>query len=184
MTRGRQWRAAVADQRGFTLTELLMVTTVLAVILGGIVLVQQQGQQAYLFGSHRVEVQQNGRAALELMSRELRSAKSVTAVAGTTDLTFLDSGGATVRYRLTGGTLNRTIGGATSPLVGGVQSLAMTCYSAWDGSTNTGTTTTLPGAVKLVRLQIVTGTEDAAGPGSPADQRVAMESLVRLRNVP
>jgi hypothetical protein len=118
------------------------------------------------------------------MSRELRSAKSVTAVAGTTDLTFLDSGGATVRYRLTGGTLNRTIGGATSPLVGGVQSLAMTCYSAWDGSTNTGTTTTLPGAVKLVRLQIVTGTEDAAGPGSPADQRVAMESLVRLRNVP
>ncbi len=184
MNRGRRWRATVADQRGFTLTELLMVTTVLAVILGGIVLVQQQGQQAYLFGSHRVEVQQNGRAALELMSRELRSAKSVTAVAGTTDLTFLDSGGATVRYRLTGGTLNRTIGGATSPLVGGVQGLAMTCYSAWDGSTNTGTTTTVPGAVKLVRLQIVTGTEDAAGPGSPADQRVAMESLVRLRNVP
>lgn len=184
MSRERRWRATVADQRGFTLTELLMVTTVLAVILGGIVLVQQQGQQAYLFGSHRVEVQQNGRAALELMSRELRSAKSVTAVVSTTDLTFLDSGGASIQYRLTGNTLSRTIGGATSPLVGGVQSLAMTCYSSWDGSTNTGTTTTVPGAVKLVRLQIVTGTEDAAGPGSLADQRVAMESLVRLRNVP
>lgn len=177
-------RAVLADQRGFTMTELLMVTTVLAVILGGLILVQQQGQQAYLFGSHRVEVQQNGRAALELMSRELRSALSVTAVGGTTDLTFVDGGGTTVRYQLSGGTLNRTTGGATTPLIGGVQSLAMTCYSAWDGSTNTGTTTTVPDAVKLVRLQLVTGTEDAAGPGSPADQRIAMESLVRLRNVP
>ena len=181
---GGTWWAALADQGGFTLTELLMVTTVLAVILGGVILVQHEGQQAYLFGSHRIEAQQNGRAALELMSRELRSARSVTAVAGTTDLTFLDSTGATVRYRLSGATLDRTFGGATTPLVGGVQSLAMTCYSAWNGSTNTGTATTVPGAVKLVRLQIVTGTEDSVGPGSPADQRVAMESLVRLRNVP
>ena len=67
-------RTVLTDQRGFTMTEMLMVTTVLAVILGGVILVQQQGQQAYLFGSHRIEVQQNGRAALELMSRELRSA--------------------------------------------------------------------------------------------------------------
>jgi hypothetical protein len=60
----------------------------------------------------------------------------------------------------------------------------MTCYSAWDGSTNSGTATTVPGAVKLVRLQLVTGTEDQVGPGSPGNQRIAMESLVRLRNVP
>ncbi|HEY7038576.1 MAG TPA: prepilin-type N-terminal cleavage/methylation domain-containing protein [Methylomirabilota bacterium] len=174
----------LADQRGFTMTELLMVTTVLAVILGGVVLVQHQGQQAYLFGSHRIEAQQNGRAALELMSRELRSARSVTAVGGTTDLTFVDSTGATIRYQLAGTMLNRTVAGTTTPLIGGVQSLAMTCYSAWNGSTNTGTATTAPGAVKLVRLQLVTGTEDQVGPGSPADQHVAMESLVRLRNVP
>ena len=45
----------------------------------GVVLVQQRGQEAYLFGSHRVEVQQNNRAALELMVKELRSAQSVTA---------------------------------------------------------------------------------------------------------
>jgi prepilin-type N-terminal cleavage/methylation domain-containing protein len=178
------WPAVLADQRGFTMTEMLMVTTVLAVILGGVILVQHQGQQAYLFGSHRIEAQQNGRAALELMSRELRSALSVSAVAGTTDLTFVDSAGATVQYKLSGATLSRTVGGASAPLIGGVQSLAMTCYSAWDGSTNTGTVTTAPGAVKLVRLRLVTSTEDAAGPGSPGDQRVTMESLVRLRNVP
>ena len=124
-------RAVLADQRGFTMTELLVVTTVLAVILGGVILVQQQGQQAYLFGSHRVEVQQNGRVALELMSRELRSALSVTAVGGTTDLTFeicqhpypdpatpcLAADVAPVRYQLSGTTLNRTTGGTTSALI-------------------------------------------------------------------
>ena len=103
-------RTVLTDQRGFTMTEMLMVTTVLAVILGGVILVQQQGQQAYLFGSHRIEVQQNGRAALELMSRELRSARSVTAVTGTTDLTFVDGSGTTVRYQLAGTTLNFVTG--------------------------------------------------------------------------
>ena len=57
-------------------------------------------------------------------------------------------------------------------------------YSAWNGATNTGTTTTTPASVKLVRLQLVTGTEDFAGAGSPANQRATMESLVRLRNIP
>ena len=59
-----QLRAVLRDQRGFTLTELLVVATVLGMILAGVVLIQMQGQQAYLFGSHRVEVQQNNRAAL------------------------------------------------------------------------------------------------------------------------
>jgi prepilin-type N-terminal cleavage/methylation domain-containing protein len=181
-------RAILADRHGFTMTEMLMVTTVLAVILAGIFIVQQQGQQAYLFGSHRVETQQNGRAALELMSRELRSALSVTAVGGTTDLTFIvvDESGAiaTVRYQLTGTTLNRTKDGTTTPLIGGVQSLAMTCYSAWDASTNNVTTTTNPATVKLVRVQLVAGTEDPTAVGSSSDQRVTLESLVRLRNVP
>ena len=82
-------RAVLRDQRGFTLTELLVVATVLGMILAGVVLIQMQGQQAYLFGSHRVEVQQNNRAALELMIRDLRSAESVTTLGSPTDLTFV-----------------------------------------------------------------------------------------------
>jgi len=65
-----------------------------------------------------------------------------------------------------------------------VQTLTMSYYSAWNGATNTGTTTTTPASVKLVRLQLVTGTEDYAGAGSPANQYATMESLVRLRNIP
>lgn len=177
-------RAVLRDQRGFTLTELLLVATVLGMILGGVVLIQQQGQQAYLFGSHRVEVQQNNRAALELMVRELRSAQAITTLGSATDLTFADSSGTVIRYQLSGTTLNRTAGGTTTPLIGGVQTLAMSYYSAWNGATNSGTTTATPASVRLVRLQLVTGTEDQVGAGSPANRRATMESLVRLRNIP
>jgi prepilin-type N-terminal cleavage/methylation domain-containing protein len=195
-----QLRAVLRDQRGFTLTELLVVAAVLGMILAGVVLIQMQGQQAYLFGSHRVEVQQNNRAALELMVRDLRSAESVTTLGSPTDLTFvtcqdpyptsapttpcLPADVVTVRYQVVGTTLNRTVGGTTTPLIGGVQTLTMAYYSAWDGATNTGTTTTTPASVKLVRLQLATGTEDYAGAGSPANQYATMESLVRLRNIP
>ncbi len=206
-------RRILGDQRGFTLTELLVVATVLGMILAGVVTIQQQGQQAYLFGSHRVEVQQNNRSALELMVRELRSADSVTTLGGSTDLTFAackdpypasappppppclppPAGVVTVRYQLLGTTLNRIVTDngttTTTPLIGGVQTLTMTYLSAWDGTKtqafNTGNySTNVPGNVKLVLLQLVTGTEDQVGAGSPANQQAKMESLVRLRNIP
>jgi hypothetical protein len=105
-------------------------------------------------------------------------------VTSATDLTFVDLNGTTIRYQLSGATLNRITGGTTTPLIGGVQTLVLSYYSAWNGATNTGTTTTTPTSVRLVRLQLVTGTEDYAGAGSPAKQRATMESLVRLRNIP
>ena len=185
-----QMQTTLRDQRGFTLTELLVVAAVLGMILAAVVLVQQQGQQAYIFGSHRVEVQQNNRAALELMVRELRSATSVTAVPSATNLTFLDENGNTIQYQISGALLNRTVTVAstatttTTPLIGGVQTLAMAYYSDWNGATNTGTTTTTPAQVKLIRLQLVTGTEDQVSSGSPGNQSATMETLVRLRNIP
>ena len=187
-------RSVIRDQRGFTLTELLVVTAVLGMILGAVVLIQQQGQQAYIFGSHRVEVQQNNRAALELMVRELRSAQSVTAIPSATNLTFVDENSNTIQYQISGAILNRTVTVAgtatTTPLIGGVNSLAMTYCSAWDPSKTTAQNIALPACattpaqVKLIVLQLVTGTEDQVGSGSPGNQSSTMETLVRLRNIP
>ena len=73
-------RSLLLDQRGFSLAELLMVVAILGLMLAGLVFVQQQGQQSYLMGAHRVEAQQNARVALDLMVRELRSAQTITAV--------------------------------------------------------------------------------------------------------
>ena len=179
-----QIRAVLRDQRGFTLTELLVVTAVLGMILAGIVLVQQRGQETYVYGAHRVEVQQNNRSALELMVRELRSATAVIAIPSATNLTFKDADGVIKQYQLSGTTLNRTDAGTTTPLIGGVQTLSMTYFSAWNGATNTGTSTTTPSSVKLIRIRLVTGTEDQVGTASPGNQRATMESLVQLRNIP
>ncbi len=52
---------------------------VLALILTGVIALQQQGQIAYLMGSNRVETQQNARVAIALMTREIREACSLTA---------------------------------------------------------------------------------------------------------
>jgi prepilin-type N-terminal cleavage/methylation domain-containing protein len=173
------------DQRGFTLTELLIVVAVLGMMLAGLVSVQMQGQQAYLIGSHRVEAQQNGRIALELMIRELRSTTSVIAIPSATDMTFVDENGTQVRYWLSGTVINRGFpgpGGAV-PLIGGVVALNLTYFRDYDGSMNNGTPTTDPALVRLVRIRIVTGTEESVASYSDAKQFATLEMLVRLRNL-
>ena len=169
------------DQRGFTLAELLIVIAILGMMLAGIVSVQMQGQQAYLIGAHRVEAQQNGRIALELMVRELRSATSVTAIPSATDMTFVDENGITIRYSLAGAVINRSTPGDTTPLIGGVVTLNMT-YFHYDPVTNVVTTTTDNTQVNLVRVQLVTGTEESVASYSDSNQRATIEMLVRLRN--
>ena len=169
------------DQRGFTLAELLIVVAILGMMLAGIVSVQMQGQQAYLIGSHRVEAQQNGRIALELMVRELRSATSVTAIPSATDMTFVDENGITIRYWLAGSVINRSTPGNTTPLIGGVVSFDLT-YFQYDTLTNAVTTTTNNTLVNLVRLRLVTGTEESVASYSDSNQRATVEMLVRLRN--
>jgi len=173
----------VREQGGFTLAELLVVIAILGLMLAGLVSVQMQGQDSYLIGSRRVEAQQNGRVALELMVRELRSAQSVTAIPSATSMTFVDENGATIQYQLSGAVINRTIGGVTTPLIGGVQTFALTYFSAYDGSTNTGTATGVAASVTLIRLQLVTGTEQSVATYSAANQMATVEMLVRLRNM-
>jgi prepilin-type N-terminal cleavage/methylation domain-containing protein len=155
---------ALRDARGFTLAELLVVMAVTGLVLAGAFALQQQG------------------TVLERMVRELRSAQSVTALGGPGDITFVHENGNTVRYQLSGNMLNRTEGGAPAALVGGVQTLTLTYFSAFDAATNTGTVTAVPGSVKVIRIQIVTGTERPASAGLPGDQRATVESTVALRN--
>ena len=177
------------SQGGFTLAELLVVIAILGLMLTGLVTLQMTGQTSYLIGAHRVEAQQNARVALELMVRELRPATSVTAVPSATNMTFVDENNSVIQYQLAGTTLNRTATGCAActglatPVIGGVQTLTLTYYSAYDGSTNTGTTTTLANQVKLVRIQLVTGTEEAVASYSASNQQSRVETLVRLRNL-
>ena len=173
----------VRDQRGFTLAELMVVMALTGLVLAGVFAIQQEGTNSYLMGAGRVETQQNARVALEQMVRELRSAESITAIGSATDVTFVDVTGTTVRYQLSGTTLNRTAAGVGGVLIGGVQSLSLTYYATgFDPATNTGPTTTVPGNLKAVRIQLTTRPERPADTGTPGDQRATVESTVMLRN--
>jgi prepilin-type N-terminal cleavage/methylation domain-containing protein len=190
MTRAPDW---LGNQRGFTLAELLVVTAVIGLVMAGVFVVQRGGQEAYLLGSNRVETQQNARVALDVMTRELRSAESITTVvAGGTDITFVDQSANTIRYcwssTATGCVssgqrkfLNRVVNGTTTALIGGVRALTITSYSAYDVSSGTYTTTTTAAQVKVIKISLVTGTEESVAAGSPGDQRATMESTVKLR---
>jgi prepilin-type N-terminal cleavage/methylation domain-containing protein len=178
----RKCRDLIADQRGFSLAEMLVVTAVIGFLMGGIITLNRQGVEAYLAGSNRVETQQNARATVELMARELRTARAVTTVTSGTDLTFVNQEGQTVRYALSGATLNRIQGGVTRVLARGVEALSMTYYSAFDVSTGTYTTTTTPAQVRVIRLEVRTRTEETAYGSNATNQHASMQSTVVLRS--
>lgn len=171
------------SQRGFSLAELLVVCAILGVLMSGLLVIHTAGTSAYVIGSSRVAAQQNGRVALEMMVRELRSAQSISAVTGSTDITFADENGVTIRYQLSSGILNRIVAGTSTPLIGGVTSINFTCYSVFNNPIGTITTTTTPASVTAIRIQLTTGSEVAVASYADANQHATMESWVRLRNL-
>lgn len=65
---------ARADERGFTLAELLVAIAILGLILLGIQTLLMTGNQSYLTGSNQAEAQAAVRSALERMTLDIREA--------------------------------------------------------------------------------------------------------------
>lgn len=184
------------NEGGFTLAELLVVAAVIGLVMAGVFVIQQEGQQAYLLGSSRVETQQNARIALDLMTRELRSATTLVSLPSATDLTFTVCEDQTLpipvpcltstsrRYALTGTTLARTVDETTTTLIGGVQSMTITYYCV---ANSTGVYTVMAppvtslSSVSVIKISLTTGTEETVSSGSAGDQRALFESTVTLR---
>jgi prepilin-type N-terminal cleavage/methylation domain-containing protein len=62
------------DQRGFTLTELLVACALIGLVMAGLFGMLQSGHQTYLTGTNQVEAQQALRLALLRMTNEIRDA--------------------------------------------------------------------------------------------------------------
>lgn len=67
-------RHPIIDQKGFTLSELLVVCALVGLVMAGLLGLIMSGQQAYWFGTTQVDAQQNVRVALERMVKEVREA--------------------------------------------------------------------------------------------------------------
>jgi prepilin-type N-terminal cleavage/methylation domain-containing protein len=170
----------MSTERGFSLAELLVAVAVLGLILAGVFTLHRQGAFVYLMGAARVEAQQNTRHALALMTRELRSAQSVTSASscatGTNDITFVDQDGRTIRYDRDGEALRRVVNGTSTTLIRGVETITFRCYRA------DGTTTSTASQVRSIQIVLHAASEDWSTDYSPTHQHMYAESRVRLRN--
>jgi hypothetical protein len=70
---GRAQRG-LREEHGLSLAELVVTLAIFAVVMIGLVTTWGKAQEAYFAGSESAEVQQNVRAAIDFMVREIRSA--------------------------------------------------------------------------------------------------------------
>jgi len=63
--------------RGFTLTEIIIVIAIFTIIIGVISSAIVYSQKSYALGGNVAEIIQNGRVIIERMSREIRQAKKI-----------------------------------------------------------------------------------------------------------
>ncbi|MBF0368778.1 MAG: type II secretion system protein [Magnetococcales bacterium] len=125
--RGREWLAPRHQARrlGFTLLEMVMTITLLAVVTGMVLPILSVGFETFFLHSNIRESDSRALLALERMTRELRGADPDTLVTGASSISFTDQNGAAVSFVLNNDTLMR--GG--SILAEGVTALAFTVNS-------------------------------------------------------
>lgn len=172
---------------GFALAELLVVLAVAGLVLLALTGLLQQGGQAYLDGTARLEAQQDARVALERLGRELRGAGIDPRGTGFPPLLNLTPTGFTIQndlngdgviagnreritYSLTGRTLRRNAGGGAQPLIDDVEALTFAYLDT------EGRLTWVPGEIRSVLIAITTG------PEKPGTGGVTMTTQVRFRN--
>src|SRR5688572_1718194 len=121
-------------QKGFSAAELLIAAAMTSTLMAGVFMVLQQGQNAYLFGAGRAEVQQTAARPLHRLSRQLRMGSLVTAASpSSVTFNFVDETGATVtvQYSPNGTNLQRhppaPVPAAAQPetVIGGVNAFAL-----------------------------------------------------------
>jgi prepilin-type N-terminal cleavage/methylation domain-containing protein len=188
------------EERGFTLTEMMVTIVIFTVILSALYSLFDMSVKVFMFGNNKAEAMANARLGLEKMEREIRQAYAFDRGADPPDTHLLNTMDATeiefgneldetnppiiecpnsngdceiINYSLDGETLMRTSGGDPQPVVEHVDNLEFTYFKA------NGTTATNEPDVALVRIDVGI-TVDPPGPNKVATQELTTE--VDLRN--
>jgi len=112
---------------GLTLIELMVVVSILALVILGLVSIFSGGVRSYISGDAQLEAQRNARQAMDRMARELRHGRRVTSFSTDSITVQIPPIDGTAGYEVTyswSGTphdpIERTVSGGTTPLINDV----------------------------------------------------------------
>ena len=196
------------DERGFTLTEILVTTIMMVVVLSALLSVLDMSLRTYSFGNNKVEAVETARVSLEKMEREIRQASAYNSAASdmhlfdqwsasTSEIRFgndLDGNGVIacpntsgkcekIGYRLNGTTLGRdnTSTGATNT-VANLQPVAQNVqnltFTYYDSSGAVVGPAGAETSIDRVKVSLVVSVDQ--GVGGPVTQ--TLTSTIDLRN--
>ena len=174
------WR----DERGFTLMELLAACAMLGLALAAVGTVAERGlRQAYI-STHKTEVQQNARVALELMAREIRETTAPLTAATATSVTFTHPDVGVVTYTIDANN-NLTRNGVA--VIGNLRNLLLqpqlSLFVYRDVNDNVlASPVGTPANVYRVNITIQNGDDTGLAAGL-AEARTELTTSVRLRNL-
>lgn len=123
----RRLRARAADERGFTLPELLITMAILLIVVGSLASVLVSASKSEIDASKRFQVQEQDRTALDKLRRELHCANTVA---------VKNSAGTTLSAGTAGSAVAVTLGSTCPTNI----THAATLYVTWCTSASTLTT--------------------------------------------
>jgi prepilin-type N-terminal cleavage/methylation domain-containing protein len=197
----------LADQRAFTLSELLIVTAIVGLVMAGLMSLLVSGQRSYMRGSNQVEAQQAVRVIVSRMAQEIREAgynptqattiAAFNAVSATgftiqndwnangtidTGITVTDpirgqARGEQIIYAVSGGNLTRRETGIDASPVTVLTGVQSMSFSFRDASDNVTAT-----AASVRSVVITTMAGEQSGTDALEHARVGMQVRVRVRN--
>lgn len=112
-------------QKGATLIELIIVIIILSIITVGGAELLRLGFNAYATGQEVVEADWQGRLAMERMTRDLHTLRSVSTATSST-FSFVDASGVTITYQVIGNQLQRN----GLPLADNIQSIVFSYFDS------------------------------------------------------
>jgi prepilin-type N-terminal cleavage/methylation domain-containing protein len=119
-----------AKQAGFTLAELMVATALSSIVLLSVLVLYGFANRGFACILNYANMEQEARAATDLMSLEVRRAQELLASTATS-LAFRDSDGQTLTYSYDAGrrVLERTKAGQTTVLAHGIDTLSFSLFA-------------------------------------------------------
>jgi prepilin-type N-terminal cleavage/methylation domain-containing protein len=130
------------QRRGLSLLELMAATTIMATVMGAVVVVIQSSYSAWNAHEADLDVEENAYAVLNHFVREMRQAAAVTAITAASNnagsLSITNATGTTETWAISGTTVSFNNGSGAQNLATSINQLNFVGYQA-DGTTATTT---------------------------------------------